>query len=218
MISERCEKPIDQAKLEKIVELAIRELRRDRHPGLTVRALVASAEAAHDFLFAFIHKRIPELEIRFEYLTWCEQAAVRTERFRLALKLPTTASELDEQPSAEPISESKIIDRVARFFRDEIPEELWLSVKDQAALVAPAFRVKVGSLNVSSLEEVIKASKPVDEATDVPGEINYFVDWLLTFMFAINASAVRAADLIRAGRVLALRDQPRLSWTYGVVR
>jgi hypothetical protein len=58
----------------------------------------------------------------------------------------------------------------------------------------------------------------VDEATDVPGEINYFVDWLLTFMFAINASAVRAADLIRAGRVLALRDQPRLSWTYGVVR
>jgi hypothetical protein len=218
VISERCEKPIGQAKLIKMVELAIRELRRGRHPGLTVRALVASAEAAHDFLFAFIHKRVPELEIRFEYLTWCEQAAIRTEQFRKALRLPNTASEFDEQTSAEPVSETKIIDRVAKFFRDEIPEEQWLAVKDQSELLAPTFRFSLGSFNASSLEGVIKASKPVEEPMNWSDEIDYFVTWLLTFMFAINASSARAASLIRAGWVLALRDQPRLNWTYGVVR
>jgi hypothetical protein len=212
MIKQRCKKPISAAKLEHLVELAIREIRRKRHEGVKVRELVAHPEAAHDFLFDFVRKRVPDLEVKYDYLTWCEKTAVNGELFKIALSLPRRSGEV-VRTELGAISETKVVARIAKFFRDNLHPDDWELVKDQVDLMSRSFSVESVCPKGQSLEEVLASVKPQREITDLPDHFNFIVDWLLAFLVAINASPQRAADLVHAGWVLARRNLPA-EWKY----
>jgi hypothetical protein len=188
-ITDICANSLPEDKLQHLLTLAISELRRGRHAGLTVRGLIASPGAARDFLFTFIRKRSPELR---------EKKMIRTQAMHDSLRISTP-----EHVELETISEEKVKKRIARFFREKIPPADWESVKDQVEFLADRSEVALPALKAMSLDEVFRETEPTSQPADLPGLREHAAEWLLLALAALNAHGPRASNLVRGGWALA---------------
>jgi hypothetical protein len=201
VIAERCVQPLDPGTLDHMVTLAIDELRRDRHPGLSVRKLISNPDLAHEFLFTFIKKRVPSMQIRFEFLTKCEQWSIRSKQFEQALCIRTEDS--PEHVELEAISERKVQQAIAKFFQSQVHPKDWETIVEQVEFMSLRFKPKCIPGMARSLGELLEATKPQEESDDLFEEHNLRVQWLLEFLAGINASGQRASNLVRGGWILA---------------
>jgi len=96
------------------VKLALAEIRRGRHRDVTAGALVEDSARAQEFMFWFIRKRRPELELNGDALTgW-------TERLNSETRVGEGHSSPSHVPlSLESISERVIVARITRLFREK---------------------------------------------------------------------------------------------------
>ena len=220
-IEARCERPLSETKLHHLVILAISEIRRGRHPGIKVRTLLAESPKAQDFLFSFIRKRVPNLSVKYQYMTVWEQKAERADKFRAALQLPVAQeSELaapDLAVELEAISEAEVTALLAKYFEDYIPRDIWDRVKNQVDFMSSSSRLSTERIPQTTLQELLQQFKPGPSA-DVPDEINDIVERLLGFLFTINASPARAARLVHGGWGLAMKRNPILTFEAGTIK
>jgi hypothetical protein len=203
VIAERCMQPLAPERLRHLVDLAIREIRRGRHKTIKVRSILADANAARDFMFGFIKKREPDLKLRYEFLNACEQAALRGERMRKALVLENDETEL--RVALAPISEKKLVNRIAQFFEEVVAKEEWERVAEQCEFMSRRLSISAIVIDATTLDDLLAQTKPKYKPTDLPDLLNFHAEWLLGFLLAANASSERAARLIRSGWILAAK-------------
>jgi hypothetical protein len=190
---ERCGTQLPEQQLKRLVKLAIREIRRKRHKGLRVRTLLSDPESAKNFLFAFIRKRA-EVDVKYPYMSWVEQASDRAERFRKSLVCPEPPP--SPYVSIRTIPEVEIVKEIAAMFRDHIPRTDWGTVllamqsigNGNCSYPSQAFSAK-------TLRDAVQLSKPSWQPEDGPEHVTFEVEWLNRFLTGIGASSHKAASL-----------------------
>lgn len=81
LIAERCAESLPDFVIARLTKLIVREIRRGRHPGVTVRELATNEPRSKDFLFRLMRKKQVDLKLKFEFMLPVEQSAARSERF-----------------------------------------------------------------------------------------------------------------------------------------
>lgn len=191
VIQERCKANMDDAILERLVKLFKAELHRGRHE-YKARTLINEPETAKAKIFEFIRKRV-KLELKFEYMSFCEQQSALGDRMHAAL------NPLDANATLVTIAPAKVVDRIARIFREDIHPDNWEAVKQQVGVVATVPQRRPRNLRAETFEEVVQGFKPRLEPADRLDEINGAADWLINTLFAISASAPDVIALVEAG-------------------
>ncbi len=200
-IAERCREHVEDSKLEHVMTLLKREVRRGRQPGQTIKGVAEGSEAAKTFIFEFIRKRFSP-RLKYQFLSPCEQASERAEKFKAAMNLPEA-----EPVTLETVSPKKIADRIARLFKEHLHPDDWEAVKDQFTFMAGITEHRPEKMQAASFEEVVERTRPeYTTRNDRCKEINFAVDWLQKLLYAINVPACTAMSYVQSGYVAALNS------------
>jgi hypothetical protein len=201
MISERSHRTVPPGRIRKIVNLALSELRRKRHPGFTVMTVIRDRRLGPDFLFDFFSDRVnlEPLKPRPKY----PQEPHPNEKFRALFegdqnisfrqagdrpKLANLPFAALTEPSKSPISSSSseavsiitatpftdeiVANQVATWLKESVPENFWEPVIQEARHQALCHPSNfANSIAAPTLEELVDLCRPREDIFD-PWEDN----------------------------------------------
>jgi hypothetical protein len=204
VIGERCREPLPEGVVARLTRLIIREIRRRRHPRVTVRELVSDEQRAKEFLFRLIRKKKEDLKLRFEFMSPLEQWAERSERYRSAMIIESDLTEAP-RPEAQPLCfpEQDLICRIGLFLKHAVAPRYWDSLLTLASSIARnSSLIPEGRRLCGDLEEVVRKAQPM--GTFKPGfdELEYLAAWLVHFLYQCGADHEVCLELLRRGMKL----------------
>ncbi len=215
VIAERCTEPPSEKELRHVLELIMREIRRKRHPEVTVRELQQDESKTKNFLFKLISKKMPDLKLKFEFRSLDVQQAERAEPLRAAMVVNGSGSTSGNRDGLRFLKEAMLY-KVARFLRDNLNQALWNEVAALAAAIAKnSTTLKPNQLVPETLllNEVMVASRPPwkEPYQDVKEILEYDAAWLLHFFMQGGTTPEEGVELLKRAIELAVQmgDAPR---------
>lgn len=195
VLQERTATIVPDEDVQRIVKLAIAEIRRDRHP-FTMLSLLADSAIAKDFLFGFFSKRLELLAMQSNVDCRGPQSSAIA-----ATELEATSDDAVKVVRAtRVIDERMVFEASTAWFLQNVPRDLREQVKDEAINQV----MRYGSFcrkptMATTILELIKELRPVGVPESLWDQINRLVEWLVDWVTTLIKDPFRICDVVQYG-------------------